>query len=287
MTEIPASWQPHLKSVVAEFGEGDATTPLRRVLELGLSKQLELEALERAKEGRTHDHPWISDAGKCPRATYLALSGVPKTEALSLDSWMTLTMGRLAETLYIQLLEMAGVKIVSQQRVELERDGHTISGRIDLLVEIPDDLREQIPGLDERELWEIKTKNSRAMGWTIKRGGPAKDDNYVRQVNGYLHAAAEGKIPKPTYARARLVYTAVGATKGEPLLHAWFVEYDRDQAERDIASLASLAQMAKSGVDPGIPEAYAEEHRKTGKPPLFPCGYCDYRGHCFTRKEKT
>ena len=145
-----------------------------------------------------------------------------------------------------------------------------------MLLEIPEEFREIVPGLDERELWEIKAKNSRSLGWVIKRGGPEADDGYRKQVGGYLQAAADGTIPKPTHARGRLVYTAVGATKGEPLFHAWFVDYDQQSVEADLKILASAMKGARAGEDPGIPEKFKDK-------PMWPCGYCDWKGKCFPR----
>jgi hypothetical protein len=276
--------QMHLADVFRTHGSGEATADVRLLLEYGLARRLETERLARIAEGKEfREYPYVTDAGRCPRQVFFALTNVPKTEALTLDSWMTLSLGRKAEELYIELLEAAGVTILTQERVELEAQGEKVVGKLDLLIEVPEEVRALIPGLDPRELWEIKTKNSRALGWVMKRGGPEPDDGYAKQVRSYLHAAAEGKIPPPTHARGRLIYTAVGATKGEPLFHAWFVPYDRLSVETDLEVLAGLMRRARAGDDPGIPQAYAEEKAKTGKPPNFPCNYCEYRGHCFPR----
>jgi hypothetical protein len=262
--------QEHLSTVVASSGTGDATAPVRALLEYGLRKKLAAEVDTR--EPGVH----VSQAGKCPRQVFFSLTGVPKTEALTLDSYMTLRLGNKAEELYLDLLTAAGVTILTQQRVELEHDGETIHGTLDLLIEVPEEVRALIPGLDPRELWEIKTKNSRALGWILKRGGPDAEDGYVKQLRGYLHAADSGQIPKPTHARGRLVYTAVGATKGEPLFHAWFVPYDLDEAKKDLVFLSQAMKGARAGSDPGIPEAYKSC-------PNWPCGYCDHKRLCFPK----
>jgi hypothetical protein len=189
---------------------------------------------------------------------------------------MTLRLGSKAEELYLELLKAAGVTVLSQERIELESDGEKVVGKLDLVIEVPEEVREIVPGLDPREVWELKTKNSRALGWVIKRGGPEKDDAYIKQLRGYLHAAAEGQIPKPTQARGRLVYTAVGATKGEPLFHAWFVPYDGEAVKQDLAVLGRAMKDARANLDPGIPKAYSDC-------PNWPCGYCDWKGKCFPR----
>jgi hypothetical protein len=266
--------QPHLKSVVSEHGSGDATDAVRKLLEYGLVRQREKERQQRIDEGKSiREYPYITDAGKCPRQVYFALTNTPETEELTLDSWMTLNLGNKAEELYIQLLEAAGVTILSQERVELEALGEKVVGKLDLLIEVPAEVRALIPGLDERELWEIKTKNSRALGWVIKKGGPEPGDSYVHQVNNYLHAANLNKIPRPTQARGRLIYTAVGATKGEPLFHAWFVPYDEAKATTDVTSLGLAMIAARQGSDPGIPPEYASD-------PAWPCLYCRWRSLC-------
>jgi hypothetical protein len=273
---LPQSWQPqqHLSGIVRDHGTGDATAPVRALLEFGLARQLEKEVEARRAEGKElREYPYVSDAGKCPRQLFFALTNVPKTEKLTLDSWMTLNIGKKAEELYIQLLEAAGVKILAQERVELEADGEKVVGKLDLLIEVPEEVRALIPGLDERELWELKTKNSRAMSWLIKRGGPQEDDGYLKQVNSYLEGAARGLYPKPTSARGRLIYTAVGATKGEPLFHAWFVPYEKDKAQDELLILSASMRNARAGLDPGIPEAYKSD-------PVWPCLYCDWHRIC-------
>ncbi len=259
--------QEHLATTVAEHGTGDASGPVRALLELGMRNKLREPD---TREPGLH----VSDAGKCPRQLFFRLTGVSKTEPMTLDSWMTLNLGKKAEELYLELLEAAGVRIIAQQTMTLEKDGEKVTGTLDLLLEIPEAVREIVPGLDPREVWELKTKNSRALGWVIKRGGPDGDDGYVKQLNGYLH----GSTVKPTHARGRLVYTAVGATRGEPLFHAWFVDYDVEKVEADLARLAKIGKDAKAGIDPGIPEAFA-------KCPNWPCGYCDWKRLCFPRSK--
>jgi hypothetical protein len=271
--------QEHLSTVVASSGTGDATSTVRALLELGLKKKLEQEKASRAAEGKDlREYPYVSEAGKCPRQLFFALTNVPRTETLTLDSWMNMRLGSKAEECYIELLEAAGVKVLTQERVELESDGEKVVGKLDLLIEVPEEVREIVPGLDPREVWEIKSKNSRALGWMLKKGGPDKDDGYVKQIRTYLHAKG---IPQPTHARGKLVYTATGATKGEPLFHAWFVEYDAAEVEKDLAVLGQAMKGARAGTDPGIPKEYADQ-------PTWPCRYCDWRGRCFpTRKEAT
>lgn len=269
--------QTHLATVVAERGTGDATAAVRGLLEYGMRKRLEQERQARAAEGKdVREYPYVSEAGKCPRQLFFALTNTPKTEELTLDSYMTLRLGSKAEELYLDLLEAAGVKILTQERVELESDGEKVVGKLDLLIEIPEEVRSIVPGLDPREVWELKTKNSRSLGWLLKRGGPDSVDGYVKQLMAYLHAAATGLIPKPTHARGRLVYTAVGATKGEPLFHAWFVAYDKKSVTKDLGVLGQAMKDARAGNDPGIPEAYKAC-------PNFPCGYCDWKRKCFPR----
>jgi hypothetical protein len=273
---LPPSWKPqqHLSGIVRESGTGEATEPVRTLLEYGLARKLEQEKAQRAAEGKDkREYPYVTDAGKCPRQLFFALTNVPRTEVMTLDSWMTLNIGRKAEELYIELLEAAGVTILTQERVELETDGEKVVGKLDLLIEVPEEVRALIPGLDERELWELKTKNSRALGWVIKRGGPEQDDGYTKQVNTYLHAGILGKFPSPTLARGRLIYTAVGATKGEPLFHAWFVDYAPEVAESDLKILGQAMKDARVGIDPGVPESYL-------KNPVWPCGYCDWKKLC-------
>lgn len=269
--------QEHLSTTVANYGTGDATGPVRALLEYGMKRRLEAERLERVAQGKEfREYPYVTEAGRCPRQVYFALTNEPKTEELTLDSYMTMRLGSKAEELYLELLEAAGVKILAQERIELESDGEKVVGKLDLVIEVPEDVREIVPGLDPREVWELKTKNSRALGWLIKRGGPDAQDGYVKQLGAYLHGAAKGLFPKPTKARGRLVYTAVGATKGEPLFHAWFVAYDGQAVEADLKTLGRAMKDARDRRDPGIPEAFKSC-------PNFPCRYCDWQRKCFPR----
>lgn len=264
--------QQHLANIFAAVGSGDATADVRALLEIGLREMLEREHAERVAEGKaTREYPYVSEAGKCPRQLYFALTNTPKTEALTLDSWMTLRLGKLAESAYVELLEAAGVKILQQERVVFEVEGEEIHGKLDLLLEIPENLREAIPGLGATELWELKVKNSRALGWMLKRGGPEADDNYVRQARLYAHGGELGLYPRAE--RVRLVYAASGATKGEPLFHSWYIEPNEKAAADDLRILADAMKVARAGADPGIPVAYL-------KCPLWPCGYCDYKRLC-------
>jgi hypothetical protein len=262
--------QVHLKQIEDEHGTGDASGPVRALLEYGMRKKLASEINDRAPG--VH----VSDAGRCPRQVFFSLTGVPRTETLTLDSYMTLNLGKKAEELYLDLLEHAGVKVMAQQRVTLDHDGEKIHGTLDLLIEVPEDVRALIPGLDPREIWELKTKNTRALAWLVKKGGPDAEDGYVKQLGGYLHGAQSGQYPPPTKARGRLIYTAVGATKGEPLFHAWFVDYNDGAVTEDLARLSDAAKNARAGIDPGIPEAFKGC-------PNFPCNYCDWKGKCFPR----
>lgn len=263
--------QKHLSEVVGEHGTGVATGPVRQLLELGMRNKLAAEVNDRIPG--VH----VSDAGRCPRQVFFSLTGVPRTEELTLDSYMTLRLGNKAEELYLDLLKAAGVKVLTQQRIELEQDGEKIHGTLDMLIEVPEEVRALIPGLDEREVWELKTKNSRAMSWLLKRGGPEEGDGYVKQLRAYLEGAKRGQYAKPTKARGRLVYTAVGATKGEPLFHAWFVDYDEAETLKDLNRLSDSMKQAREGIDPGIPEGF--ERTK------FPCSYCDWCSKCWPKKE--
>lgn len=266
--------QDHLSHVVAESGTGDATADVRALLEYGLAKKLEQDRLLRVAEGKEfREYPYVSEAGRCRRQLYFALTNTPRTEKMTLDSYMTLSLGNKAEELYAELLLAAGVKILAQERVELEGDGEKVVGKLDLLIEVPAEVRNLIPGLDEREIWELKTKNSRALGWMLKRGGPEAEDGHIKQLRAYLHAGATGVVPEPTKARGRLVYTAVGATKGEPLFHAWFVPYSEVLAKMDLAILGQAMKRARDGSDPGIPPEYESN-------PTWPCNYCDWRRLC-------
>jgi hypothetical protein len=66
--------------------------------------------------------------------------------------------------------------------------------------------------------------------------------DHRRQANLYMKA--EG------LATAYLVYVVKDATKGEPIIHAYLVEYDKGEANNDLLASGRAALISRSGPGP-------------------------------------
>lgn len=255
MTRRP---QTHLAEIVRFNDSGDATAELREVLRAGLFALNEQKKAARIAERGTADklNPHVSDAGRCPRQTVYSLMNVPESDPLTEDSLMNFLVGHAVEEAWAQILTAAGAEYVREERVSIRAGETVITGRKDF------------DGI--RLLWlgsivELKSINSRSMGWMLKRGEKGKPD-HRRQLGLYLHAGG--------HDAGYLVYLIKDATRGEPILYAWRVDRNDDLAQDDVTSLALCHADAKRGFLPAIPEDY----KKTA----YPCTYCNYRGHCWT-----
>ena len=119
------------------------------------------------------------------------------------------------------------------------------------------------------------------MGAMLRYGENGKAD-HRKQANIYLHASQLGLLPHK-YDHAYLVYCVKDATRREPPLHAFRVDYDKGAAEADIKSLAMIAKMAEKGKDPGIPSPFLQ-HLAEKKNLPWQCQYCSWKGVCFDGK---
>ena len=261
----------HLSKVEEQFGTGDGSRAIRELVAGGLAKRREAEQAERAKtrpDGK--QNPFVSDAGKCPRKIYFSLIGEPETNPPDNDSLINFAVGNAVEEAFAYLIEPLGGEVIREVRVEIPVRDTVVTGRADFLVSLP----------QFRSLIEMKSINSRAMKWMLKNGEAGKED-HKRQLNLYLHASdlslltvdsPEGQRPM-YFDKGYLVYVVKDATKGEPPVHAFELEYSRRRALGDIEEMSAVAAMAKNNEIPEIPSGYTRNK--------YPCSYCPYKERCW------
>ncbi len=249
--------QTHLREVVNAHGTPDGTAVILPIIASGLQKLADAEKARRFVERGTDKklNPGVSDAGKCERKVVLSLMNIPETNPPDVDAQLRFAVGHAFEDAIARILEAyQGATYLREERVEIPAIGTKITGRRDfsaVRVELLD------------SILELKSTNARAMGFLLKRGTP--NDEHVRQLNLYLHAACK--------AKGYLVYLVAGSTKGEPILHAWTVNYDGLMAALDVTRLEVAAEFARQGKTPAIPHGY--------KPSAYPCSYCSMKDFCW------
>lgn len=207
------------------------------------------ERIESRGSAAKHN-PWATDAGKpCDRQIVFSLRNEPFTDPFTDGSLMNFQFGFAAEEMMARILRASGVEVREQVPIEINHEGTAITGKIDFMAVASD------------SLLEVKFTNPAAFSRLEGGGRPG----HRKQVNLYLHSLPS---PKP---RAGLIYFS-STVKGTNPLKVFEVVYDRAMALADIGRLANLAEQARSGQCPDIPEDY--EWRK------FPCSYCSWRKKC-------
>lgn len=253
----------HLSEFENEFGTGSGSHVIRDLVGKGIALLNENSQKERVASKGTDlkENPHVSDAGKCPRQVYFSLRNIPKTEPLTTDSLVNFGVGHAVEEWLTKALEVQGAGVIREARIEIPVDGTVVSGRVDFLVTLP----------EFHSIVELKSINSRSMGFTLRKQEPGKDD-HRRQLNLYLHAAAQEQLEGGPFDKGYLIYVVKDATKGEPPLHAFEVAYNKNIAEADLLWLARLKKQADAKSDPGIPTGYTKSK--------YPCNYCGWQSYC-------
>lgn len=250
--------QQHLAAVVRAHGSGDATEELREVLRRGLfaleDQKRELRIATRGTAAK--QNPFVSDAARCVRQVTYSLLNVEPSDPFTEDSLMNFLVGHAVEEAWAQILTAAGAEYVREEYVKIPAGETFVTGRKDF---------DGIRLLWHGRMVELKSINSRSMGFTLRKGEPGKPE-HRRQLNLYL---AEKQIPT-----GYLVYVVKDCTKGEPILHAWRVDLDNEQAEADLLTLAGADELAKQGRLAAIPEGI------NPKKDNWPCGWCSWRKQC-------
>lgn len=253
--------QQHLAEVVRSTGSGNATDELRSILRNGLVALNDAQQAERLAQRGTLDklNPHVSDAGKCQRQITYSLRNIKPSDPMTEDSLTNFLVGHAVEEAWAKILVAAGAEIVREERVSIPAGNTVVTGRKDFGIKL----------LWRNSIVELKSTNSRAMGFMLKTGEKGKAD-HRKQLNLYLHAS---NVPV-----GYLVYLVKDATKGEPILHAWEVEYDMGQAHNDLMALSLADEIAKRGELAPVPEGYSNTK--------YPCTYCNWRSACWKTTAK-
>lgn len=286
----------HLADVVRKSGPAAGSRFISTLLETGLELEREKEQEERAAAGKTVN-PYFTMTEKCVRQCYFTLTEETPSNPLDVNSLTNFKVGHAIEEAFADIISWAaGAPPAREISLEFNVDGVRISGRLDFA----------IPLLGERILVELKASNARAIGAMLRNGEEGRAE-HRSQINLYLHAShtdawpcstcqgtgdikqnrndvlqvmgpcidcnGKGRRPEP-FDLAYLVYIVQGATKGEPVCHAFPIKYNPQKAESDLIYLAQLQKMADARQDPGIPHGYTKSK--------FPCSYCNWKDRCFT-----
>lgn len=247
----------HLAEIERFSGSGNATEELRTILNDGLFALDAKKRADRIAERGTADkkNPHISDAGKCIRAVTYSLMNEEPSDPFTADSLMNFLVGTAVEEAWAKILTAAGAEFVREEHVSIAVNGTVVTGRKDF---------DGIRLLWHGNIVELKSINSRSMGWMLKKKQEGKDD-HRRQLNLYLFSAG---VPS-----GYLVYLVKDATKGEPILHAYRVDLNEELAKDDLALMADAHKMARENFLPLIPEDF--------KQTAYPCTYCQFRTKCW------
>ena len=246
--------QKHLASVVKRYPS--ASGELYDILLRGLFSMNEKERADRiaAKGTDKKTNPHISDAQKCVRAVTYSLMNVEVSNPLTADSLMNFLLGRQVEMVFASILIAAGFEPVREEHVTIPIGGSKVTGRQDF---------SNVVLKRGDSIIELKSINSRAMGFLLKEGKPRPE--HVSQTNLYLHATGCNN--------GEIVYFVKDGTKGEPVIHVFPVSYDPARAMADLRQMEIAVAHAAAGDPPPVPEALAGW--KT-----WVCNYCAYKNRC-------
>lgn len=267
----------HLGDITRFYGAPSASKDVAGLVGAALDAWQAQQNAERAAQGKTaKTYPYVSDAGKCIRAIFHSLIGTEPTHPMGLDGQLNIFFGQEIERSLgklISALEDQGVTYQPQVRCEIPAGETVVVGKLDFLFD------------RSNRIIELKTTSSRALGMMIRHGEQGRDE-HRRQLNLYLHASQLGLLkqedgtPFPPMDSGHLVYVTKDATRGEPVVVAWEVPYNRLVAEADVLTLGTTYDLAQQGMDPGVPGEYLTAYRENGKL-HWRCNYCHFKGHCW------
>lgn len=271
----------HLAQVEAEHGTGALSPGFRALMQMGqdvLNEQHDQERIEE-KGSLIPSNTYMSEADNCPRQTAYKLTGAPETNPSTVDSLANMALGNKVEELVEERLRAAGCEVEREIPVEIDFRGFRVSGRVDALVELPDELA-AVTRLPKKAPWELKMTNIFTYKFMVENREPGKP-GHRKQANLYLAASQRGQLDR-AYDLAVLCYVIAGATRGTPMFHAFPVAYDEGMAHADLANLTMIHKMAEASDIPNIPIDYIQQRNKTGRLPNYPCAnYCAFRDHCW------
>ena len=225
---------------------------IQEMIEAGVNALQLQQQEDRIAERGTADkqNPYVTDAGKCPRAVGLSMLNIPG-KPFTTDTLINFGLGHAAEEFLAKALEAGTDSMVKREvRIEIPTEGTVVSGRADFIL------------WDQGLIVELKNTSTMAMKYLEEGGRP----EHRSQLNLYLHATG---LPA-----GALVYMAKAA-KGMITTKEYEVNYDKHQALEDLAALEAIdAHVKKTGEAPDKPDGYLQSK--------YPCSYCQYSVHCWS-----
>lgn len=273
-------YNPLRDAVRKGLAEGATDSPtikwLEGLLQLDRDNQNAERVIQRGDDKR--HNPVVSDAGKdCPQQTYYLLTNTPETDPPTIDQLLNFKFGSMSEHSITALAELdPDARFIQQARVDIPLEGTKVTGYIDRIILLP----------NLRRVVEEKTIGGDAMAWMLKKNEHGRREHQM-QLLLYLYALNHGHVEIPDDIRGlewdegELVYVVKNATRETPNLFSFSVPYDETRALSELLNLQTIAQLAADGREPGIPVQYQAEYDTKGKPPLWPCLYCNFKGRCF------
>lgn len=249
--------QQHLAEIARRTAPADTADELRSILTRGLFAIREQRTAQRIAERGDNDkhNPYISDAGRCLRDVTYTLRNIEPSDPMTEDSLTNFLVGSAVEEAWAKIMTAAGAEFIREEKVSIPIGETVVTGRKDF-----DGVRMEWGDT----IVELKSTNSRAMGWMLKRGERGKD-GHRRQLNLYLFAEQR--------SIGVLVYLVKDATRGEPIMHSFVVERDDAQANNDLQAMLSAVEIAKRGKIAPIPDGMSQK--------AYPCSYCSYKTRCW------
>lgn len=299
MAKRPAQ---HLGELLKRHGYSDeqASKFARETIEAALNIEREAKDAQRVAEGKTQRAIYATDLGKeCDLQFTLGFSDLIP-EPFSLDSLINFGVGSSVENWLADTLLASGAGIVREASAvtEVSLDCGECStafseqarGRIDILATLKDED-------GATTVMEVKSINSRAMGMMLKFGERGKAAHrlqlqyYLRALNrgevqggqvqdGGFQMSGEDIIVQADAEQGLLVYVVKDPTKGEPNIHAYWVERDDAAIESRLRELAALKHRYEFHGVLGNPAAEAVKSITKGGKQWWGCTYCSHRMSC-------
>lgn len=218
---------------------------------------------------------WLSNAGKCARATAFELSGHKRPE-IPPDRQAVMDLGTYLEAQAIDQLRKSGFVVTDGQRRIMWQGA---SGKIDGIIEKP--------GESPRRLLEVKSANSNAF-WALTQFGARLIDAekypwlavYYAQCQAYMAALRAGGLEIDA---CHIEYVLRDDKAQDPVAamqrRTEILPYDADEVARIEARLSRVRQALTTCQD--APE-WLREHAVDDDGKLAAaCNWCDWNRLCF------
>jgi len=185
------------------------------------------DSIKADQEDREINSWHISKLGSCLRGVYYERLGVEPDKPFDARTLRVFDVGNQFEDWIVKRLGFdKSLKIETQERVEDKE--LNISGRIDALVTLE----------DEQEIWEFKTKHSRAFWYMTKEGKPMRQHEYQLFMYLFIKQIKKG----------RLVYIS----KDDLCIQQFFVSLDDAKLRDEVFTQINLLNSAWKAKDPSL-----------------------------------